>query len=427
MGRERWFRGLLQAFTLIELLVVVAIIAILAAMLLPALAAAREKARRSACVSNLSQLGRAFEAYTGDYGGYFPSWIGWPGPDKTWCKNGTTPVVDASCNADHGAGSGIERYAHINGSLFKNKPADTAISSAYSRMLTWRCIAYASLPGASTLAAGTLNAAPVGMGFLLTANYIADAGVLYCPSAQWMPWDNAEHYADSPHYAKPVYDISHWQDLGGRDGNALMYGNWRGHGEYYHDSWGKQPKADCSYAYRNIPLGTWQPWHFYQDGQGTHRIAGTRPRIYARAAQPFFRTHRELSGRALVVDAFGKGTTNDALGTRVREMYYTTPISLSSVIAGQGIRAHRSAYNVLYGDGHVGIFGDPQEKMVWHTQGYNNYVYCGFMNAYLLSYNWYYCTSLLIAYPITSNAIADSAVDVWHQFDVAGNVDVGVL
>jgi prepilin-type N-terminal cleavage/methylation domain-containing protein/prepilin-type processing-associated H-X9-DG protein len=118
-----------RAFTLIELLVVIAIIAILAAILFPVFARAREKARQTACLNNLKQIGAAFFLYTEDYdarmpdrrdlksslpGGFRP-WTSWPPSDP---RAGWAAVL----LRPYGAGDGVWRCPSVAASAFQKAP-----------------------------------------------------------------------------------------------------------------------------------------------------------------------------------------------------------------------------------------------------------------------------------------------------------------
>jgi prepilin-type N-terminal cleavage/methylation domain-containing protein len=117
-------------FTLIELLVVIAIIAILAAMLLPALAAAKERARRIADTNNLKQIGLGVNIYASDN------------------QDTMLPTGDAVANTDYGYL--MMRYAPQN----------------------------VSPP---TYVAG---GAPTDMGILWSSGAIANGKTFYCPSRE---------------------------------------------------------------------------------------------------------------------------------------------------------------------------------------------------------------------------------------------------
>jgi prepilin-type N-terminal cleavage/methylation domain-containing protein/prepilin-type processing-associated H-X9-DG protein len=143
-------KSIRQGFTLIELLVVIAIIAIIAAILFPVFAQAREKARQTACLSNLKQIGTAFAMYVQDYDerlpdrrdlkltlptGYRP-WSTWPpsDPRAAWAAVILEPYVRSSgiWSCPSVAGSTLGAAPQVR------QPVSTAPNAAATYYWLWR-------------------------------------------------------------------------------------------------------------------------------------------------------------------------------------------------------------------------------------------------------------------------------------------------
>jgi prepilin-type N-terminal cleavage/methylation domain-containing protein len=84
-----------RGFTLIELLVVIAIIAILAAILFPVFAQAREKARTTACMNNMKQLGLGIKMYMDNYDDTYPI-SGCVAVKSSWVWVPSSNVIDVT-------------------------------------------------------------------------------------------------------------------------------------------------------------------------------------------------------------------------------------------------------------------------------------------------------------------------------------------
>jgi prepilin-type N-terminal cleavage/methylation domain-containing protein/prepilin-type processing-associated H-X9-DG protein len=427
----------LCAFTLIELLVVIAIIAILAAMLLPALASAREKSRRSACMNNLNQMSKGLEMYTGDYGQYFPGGQSWAA--RSWDTShhtmtgakaaNWTGALDAAVNG--GYGDLVELYTATakDGTVQSihgiNRSGDDygnwaqmhmrVIAFGGSRTTSWRITG--DPYGKLNPVAGDLWNQPRGLGHLMTNGYLTDVRGLFCPSA-----DGANDYDANIRAAVSndgrvnpgvgMAGLSGFQRAGGFGADALLFGDWS-HTRYgaisgqaaSNDYRGGQTAVTIPYDYRNQPIFSARVTAL---GTGVNTadnipVRYTRPAIKSSANCPLFKTTKIIAGRAVI---------NDSCARLVDQNDLTTP--------GMGAFIHKDGYNVLYSDGHAAWVGDAESRIAYirvssangtrAVPGTTRYSEDNLGNGYLGGY-----------YP---NNVR-SMFEPWHLFDVAAGLDDG--
>ena len=393
--------ALLRAFTLIELLVVIAIIAILAAMLLPALSAAREKARRSACASNMKQMAIAFSSYLSDYGGYYPSWSGW----AEW----NTETVNENIS-----NKPVRCYIRRDGRRICQQVMDNNAPITRGSCIALRAVGktiYTYWQGGwqgDDVAAGEFSLPTIGLGMLLTAGGLADGNVLLCPSMKG-EWDTVWGIS------KVRFRSDVFRRLGGSSAKHLEYPSTLS--PVNRLSSGQARAIIGSYQYRNMPtrIHSWS-WH-----PNYKKVwPGVKPKVTAWQGAPAFKTERVLGGRAVVIDTIDNQHHYD-------HSLFEDANKIFGLNGGAVRFHHKDGYNILYGDGHAGWYGDPQQRIAFEYFGGHDGSRRGDGAADMWGTAYYNLTAPgSIVYSSFYGGMNgfDGAQQIWNLFDQSAGVDV---
>jgi len=463
------------AFTLIEMLVVLAIIGILAGMILPALSRARETARRAHCMSNLNQIGQTMAQYVIPSDDYLPSWACYGSTQGTVRSTGDIaypllnydgfpaglPPQGYASNPTALSHHGVSRHMVVAYSYGFPQQVTAFPGQLGQRTITATNLAPTRLPGVSP-AEYQPNFMPVGLGILVSRNYLTDVHVLDCPSMR----SGATTYYNSPmanntqlQINEYVYDPAQWRKIVGSPAlgtpeQEFLIGDGT---QLFQTGQTAQPAAPTeqnqnpapvssvvallsSYSYRDTPFyydpNPCQGTRFYTAGadasgldDGSSGIAGVPGKcavpldsigvpggdkgtlafkgnqVFPEFMTPVFKTTRALQGRAICSDTF--------------DYAWSSTIS-TGFLPGGGLAgmAHKDGYNILYGDNHAKFYDDGDHQISAFHRWNTSYSYTSVLDG-----NRYSPPTLLGVDDLTISSPTSQLV--WNLFDRQAGIDVG--